>query len=465
MATTIDHLETHFRYTVIRGFTDANGLKIPFEASGVISKIELDWSQMTHIHIDWERDGPGGAKTPERLTFLLAATDGPRNNHMKDYFEKGELVMPAREPRPPKPAAPTSEPAQTKPALSFARFGGKQPQEEILLDERTVACDCPPAFHRAVVPTAHLSVNACLRCGTVSVTKQVGDDGRFTGNAWTAYWAVPTDQALVDWLGAFPRVSVDYSGAAWRWPMSAALVRYPTLLYPADTRVADEEELKALEATLAEAQQPLSRAHRLGSACGDIPPVPVSLPEAFNAFGTLRRALDLRPASDIETLKAHAHLLSASCELAADLLLRREDAYPRMMEWLAATGRRHIQRRHRHAARQPAALLWPRRPKVDAPPARDPQRPAPGQAEGRTRPRRKLPALRSRSGRDRRSWRQTAADARGPQRPCQEARQKDASTADAIRLVINELNGVDNRPAGISLAAPSPAGRRQGVWK
>ena len=326
MATTIDHLESHHRYTVIRGFTDTTGIRVPFETTGVIRKISLDpaWTQ---IFIDWERDGPNGTATPERLTFLLAATDGPRNNHMREYFEKGEVVMPPREPKPP---ATLPERAPEKRA-AHASAGEQRCAEEL-----TVACDCGPAFHRAVwPPRGDPGVHACLRCGRVDVTRQVGDDGRFTGDSWTAYVPVPTPQPVIDWLGRFPRVSVHYSGAPWRWPMSATLVRYPTLFYPADARVADEAELKSLEDALFEAQSPLTRADRQSSACGDIPDPPPGMEEPFGQFRVVHRALDLRPSSDLDTLRYHAHLLNASTELAAALLLRRDDAYAVMMRWLA----------------------------------------------------------------------------------------------------------------------------------
>lgn len=326
MATTIDHLEAHHRYTVIRGFTDANGLRVPFETTGVIRKISLDpaWTQ---VFIDWERDGPNGAATPERLTFLFAATDGPRNNHMREYFEKGEVVMPPREPKP-----PATLPERAPEERAADASGGEQRRA----DQLTVSCDCGPAFHRPVwPPRGNLGVHACLHCGAVTVTRQVGDDGRFTGDSWTAYVPVPTPQPIVDWLGLFPRVAVHYSGAPWRWPMSATLVRYPTLFYPADARVADEAELKALEEALFEAQSPLTRANRQSSACGDIPNPPVGMDETFGQFLVVKRVLDLRPSSDLDTLRYHAHLLNASTELAAALLLRRDDAYAVMMRWLA----------------------------------------------------------------------------------------------------------------------------------
>lgn len=317
MATTIDHLSAYHRYTVIRGFTDAKGVRVPFEAEGAIRKISLN-PEMTEIYIDWERIAANGARTPERLTFLMAATDGPRNNHMKEYFEKGEVDLPPRPPKLTPPAEAISESERT------AKSRG----------EMTVACGCGPVFHRAIWPGGHLSVNACLRCGTVAVTKQVGDDGRHTGNAWTSYVPVPTDQKVVDWLGRFPRASINYGGAMWRWPMSASLVRYPTLLYPADTRVADEEELKALEDTLWEAQQPMTRADRQRAALGDIPAPPQGMLRDFSNSIAVQRVLGLRPNSDLGQLHNHANLLSASNELAVSLLLRRNGAYDVMMGWL-----------------------------------------------------------------------------------------------------------------------------------
>jgi hypothetical protein len=227
-------------------------VQVPFDTVGVIRHIDIsdDWTQ---IIVDWEQDG----KT-QKLVFPMNAADGPRNNHMRTYFEKGELSRPPREPKSiPEPAAePAPETPQADPSLD--RFGGTHPQEEVMLGPLKVACGCDPVFHRPVWPAVHTSVNACLRCGAVTVTRQVGDDGRFTGDAWTAYWTVPTPQAIADWLGHFPRVAVDHAGARWRWPMSAEHARYPILVYPADTRVSDRAELDALEARASLMIRPIS---------------------------------------------------------------------------------------------------------------------------------------------------------------------------------------------------------------
>lgn len=322
MGTTIDHLESHHRYKVIRGFTDANGLRIPFEATAVIRAMSID-PGFTTIFIDWERDGPDGQIIPERLTFDFRATDGPRNNHMREYFEKGEVVMPPREPKAAKPAP--AESAKTEATASAPD------------NAQTVNCGCSAVFHRPLWPIArNISVNACLRCGKIAVTNQIGDDGRHTGDAWTAYVPVDTPQSVIDWLDNFPRVVIHYGGAPWRWPMAAELVRYPMLFYPADARVRDEAGLAKLEATLDAAQTPLTRADRQFSACGDIPKPPANLPDDFYPYRTVQAALALRTTSDVSTLRSHAHLRSASTELAASLLLRRPDAYDLMMDWLSS---------------------------------------------------------------------------------------------------------------------------------
>ena len=109
MGATIDNLESHHSYRVIRGFADANGVHVPFDAVGVIRHIDIsdDWTQ---IIIDWEQDG----KTLQ-LVFAMNATDGPRNNHMRTYFEKGELSLPPRPAKPKPQTPPAPEPAAAPP--------------------------------------------------------------------------------------------------------------------------------------------------------------------------------------------------------------------------------------------------------------------------------------------------------------------------------------------------------------
>lgn len=445
MSATVDHLSAHYQVKVIKAFTDARGLAVPEGATGVIRHIDLD-TKLMEFTINWERDGAPKGEI-ESLTFSLSAKDGPRNGKMREYFEKGELLLPPR-PEKPKPAepAPTNVREVKRPDEPLAHFEGRQPQQELLLHELTVACDCAPDFYRNLWPQGPLSVNACLKCGAVTVTKQVGDDGRFTGDAWTAYWTVPTPQHFVDWLARFPRMSVDYPGAPWRWPMSAALVRYPTLLYPANTRVQTTAELAELEDKLWSAQKDRPRAERFRTVAGHIPPPPRELPSEFHAFLAVKAALSLPPDTDFDTLRAHADLASPSSELAAALLLRRPTAYDTMMNWLRSKDANDFS--------AGVAMLRDARPLFSGP---DDPRLAPELLQLMNA----LPLGRVKDVPDRvESWfrfeallvaiadlganSQAMLDGLAALRLKIAA--KDSTVAEAIRLVINELNGVNNRP-------------------
>ncbi len=90
MATTIDHLRVDHRVTVIRNFTDANGKTLRSGDSGIVRALELDLPRM-EIHIVIERSGE-----KVDLVFPLKATSGPRNGHMREYFEMGDDVTPPR---------------------------------------------------------------------------------------------------------------------------------------------------------------------------------------------------------------------------------------------------------------------------------------------------------------------------------------------------------------------------------
>ncbi len=441
MAATVDNLESHHSYRVIRGFADANGVHIPFDAVGVIRHIALsdDWTQ---IIIDWEQNGQ-----TQKLVFAMNATDGPRNNHMRTYFEKGELSLPPR-PAKPKPETPPAPTAPAGPAAdpSLERFGGLQPLEEISLGELAVACSCDPAFHRPVWPPAHLSVHACLRCGTVTVTRQVGDDGRHTGNAWIGWWAMPTPQPTVDWLGRFPRVNRTYAGAKWRWAMPATLVRYPTLVYPADARVADKAELAALEQRLGVEQSATPRAFTFGRALMDIPAPPAGVPDSFRAFLFARETAAFDETAAPETLRRHANLYNPASELAADLLLRRPDAYGLMMGWLVSAdddtfgaGIAMLRDARRLFTGPGDPRLAPAILSIMDGLPLGRLNDVPGRVESWMRFEAILAAIADLGA-------NSPAMLDGLSGLAQKLASKDRYLVDAIRIVINELNGVDNRP-------------------
>jgi hypothetical protein len=83
---TIDHLSVDHRVTVLRDFTDAAGLTLRAGESGVLRGLSCDQRRL-EIHLEIER--PSGKVD---LVFPLTAKTGPRNGHMREYFEVGEDV-------------------------------------------------------------------------------------------------------------------------------------------------------------------------------------------------------------------------------------------------------------------------------------------------------------------------------------------------------------------------------------
>jgi hypothetical protein len=85
MGMTIDHLRIDHRLTVLRGFTDAAGVTLAAGESGVLRGLSFDQIRREIGMV--------------ALRFPLKATTGPRNGHMKEYFDLGDYVpIPGREP-------------------------------------------------------------------------------------------------------------------------------------------------------------------------------------------------------------------------------------------------------------------------------------------------------------------------------------------------------------------------------
>ena len=93
MGCTIDHLCADLRVTVRQDFADARGHRHRAGETGVIRKIALDWPKQ-EICVEWQRDGK-----METMLFELMAKTGPRNGHMKEFFEAGDLELPERKDR------------------------------------------------------------------------------------------------------------------------------------------------------------------------------------------------------------------------------------------------------------------------------------------------------------------------------------------------------------------------------
>jgi hypothetical protein len=84
MGLTIDHLRVDHRVTVRVGFHDLTGHTMHAGDTGVIRGLHLDPRQM-NVHVGIQ--GPSGAVN---LVFALNAQTGPRNGHMREYFDVGE---------------------------------------------------------------------------------------------------------------------------------------------------------------------------------------------------------------------------------------------------------------------------------------------------------------------------------------------------------------------------------------
>jgi len=126
MSITIDHLRVDHRVIILRDFTDATGVTLRAGEDGVLRG--LSWAQLRReIHIKIER-----ASGKVDLVFPEQALTGPRNGHMREYFEVGEDVSTPRiipafhdhskrqmiAPPPEKQPAPLNDPAWKRLAQS-----------------------------------------------------------------------------------------------------------------------------------------------------------------------------------------------------------------------------------------------------------------------------------------------------------------------------------------------------------
>lgn len=333
MGATIDHLRADLHVTVIRDFVDARGAAHAAGEQAVLRRLDLNWSTFD-LEIEWERNG-----VRETLHFRHGAKDGPRNGRMREYFEVGEH-MPEPRTRPAQAAPDTAAEsipvriARRGPAISLPSTSGRQLPADTSLEERWVACACEPEFHRWVLmEPRHLHVGACLRCGTVTVTKMVGDDGRFHGNAWHAYLTVAVSDEILAWLARWPRVKVTRRDHV-RWPMADELVERDVLYYPADVRCETHSELAKLEDALEREQHSLTPGERLRDLVARLGPPPASLPESLSDFAQVWDALQVAPESDLATLLFTAQLRHRASNVGVDLLRRRPDVFEVMVEAL-----------------------------------------------------------------------------------------------------------------------------------
>jgi hypothetical protein len=323
MAATIDHLRVDHHVVVHTGFTDARGISHRPDDHGVIRSMGLDSAQM-ELWIEWEVNG-----TRERLHFALQATSGPGNGRMRDYFTLGSEVASEQssEIAGGDTAAPNAMPPRLQPNRDDAR---RAPPEFPIhapagtsLGDVAVACHCDPAFHRRVLAFSS-GVSACMRCGTVTCTHTVGDEGRYTGASWIAHIVDEVPSDLLHWLALWPRVAVrtvPYDG----WPRPLGLSLDERIYLPADTRCMTIPELLALE----EQSRGPAATHRFPS---QRPPGPLNAQQYI--FAQFAATMQLTPRSHVAELLQAAEPNQAGCALAVSHLLQRDDAFEVMIDAL-----------------------------------------------------------------------------------------------------------------------------------
>lgn len=326
MACTIDHLHVDQRVTVLRDFADLAGVGVRAGETALIRGLGMDYGRM-EVLIELERHG-----RRDRLRFALRAPDGPRIGRMKDYFEVDETIATPPAPVDSPPARPPHEPRGGEfPSMPAA---GPTPPAGTALGERSVACGCDPVFHRPLLPArGEVAVHACLRCGMVTASRSIGDDGRFTGQGWRETLTVSLPEPVLRWIAGWPRVRVDHTVGP-PWPTSADLVRYPTLFYPADARCDDPAELDRLEARLAREQAGQSVAERQRATHRVRTGPPPGLPADLQDYAMLWEALQLRPDSRLPDLFHLAQPRSLGRDLAAEVIRRRPDAWELLVDCL-----------------------------------------------------------------------------------------------------------------------------------
>ena len=333
MALTIDHLRPGLSVRVLSAFADLRGINVPNGAQGVIVQLGMDWSTR-NCFMEWDRAG-----RRETLWFYGRKTDSaPSNGSMRTFFEvESEVLVP-------QPAAAPAQLIQVdkkpeRPEISLAQYCGKQPPDNTNLYERRVACDCDPRLHRSVMRLAvGVSVYGCLRCGTLTCTKSIGDDGRFTGDSWHQNLTIALSDRALAWIAQWPRTTTPaYKPGL--WPLAGPLVRTDLHFLPADARCDTVEQLTAFEAHLALEQASLNNAQRLRQCGFPIDAPPSNLPQWLDRYAGLWRALQLRPDSPLDDLITHAQVDSPGTDVAADLLRQRPDYVALVLEWLRSDDR------------------------------------------------------------------------------------------------------------------------------
>lgn len=170
-----------------------------------------------------------------------------------------------------------------------------------------------------------------MRCGAVSCTEALGDDGRGSGQAHTVYRAVALPEQVLPWLACWPRVTPRHQEPLW-W-MHASLHRSASIYLPAALRCTSSAALAAEEARHQDLRQTLGLRATLRHCGVPADPPPDVLPQRFAPYAKVWHDLRLQASSDVTHLIDRAEDDSA---LAAELLAARHDAVELLHRTLAS---------------------------------------------------------------------------------------------------------------------------------
>jgi hypothetical protein len=170
---------------------------------------------------------------------------------------------------------------------------------------RSVDCACDAPLVRAVAPTG--DVNACLRCGIVTVTDAIWDEPHPHVVITLGYELVEVAPEVLDWLGQWPRII---------WTGGVA----PNYFLHAGARASDGPSLEALEIAARKEQEGRVYSGRLRWAGVPTNQPPAALPPKLAMSAKVWAAMQVTDETPLDVLLTHAKDWSGVID---DVFLRR----------------------------------------------------------------------------------------------------------------------------------------------
>ena len=165
---------------------------------------------------------------------------------------------------------------------------------------------------------------ACVKCGAISCLALSGDDGRYTGEVILCYTSIPLEVDVVKWLSKWPRVLSEPAPAL--FPMPATWLRHDRQYLPSAWHCQDYEQLQERKQKLAGRPHQPSARERLVEAGYPEEAPPTKLHANFAWFLDVWKALQFTAETEVDQLIEYANPEHTGCDIAAELLMSREDA-------------------------------------------------------------------------------------------------------------------------------------------